>query len=193
MREHWASHCPLSVIKKKNMNSKIQTLTLSAMFLALGQVLPFLVLQIPTIGATLLPMHWPIFLAAYTCGPEAAALIGFLCPLLHSVLFGMPAMYPNAIAMAFELAAYGAVTGLLYSRAKKKDLKAIYVSLLSGMLAGRIVWGIAETLLLSTGENHFTFQAFLAGGFINALPGIILQLILLPLLVNRLRKAGHLH
>ena len=188
-----ASHCPLSVIKKKSMNSKIQTLTLSAMFLALGQVLPFLVLQIPTIGATLLPMHWPIFLAAYTCGPEAPALIGFLCPLLRSVLFGMPAMYPNAIAMAFELAAYGAVTGLLYSRAKKKDLKAIYVSLLCGMLAGRIVWGIAETLLLSTGENHFTFQAFLSGGFINALPGIILQLILLPLLVNRLRKAGHFH
>ncbi|MGN1389834.1 MAG: ECF transporter S component [Bulleidia sp.] len=174
------------------MTAQIHTLTLSAMFLALGLVLPFLVLQIPSIGAMLLPMHWPVFLAAYVCGGRYAALIGFLCPLLRSVLFGMPAMYPNAIAMAFELAAYGAVTGSIYHHSETKDLKAIYFSLVSGMLIGRIVWGIAETLLLGTGENHFTFQAFLAGGFISALPGILLQLILLPVLVNRLRKTGHL-
>ena len=185
-----ASYCPLSVIKKKSINSKIQTLTLSAMFLALGQVLPFLVLQIPTIGATLLPMHWPIFLAAYTCGPEAAALIGFLCPLLRIVLFGMPAMYPNAIAMAFELAAYGAVTGLLYSRAKKKDLKAIYVSLLCGMLAGRIVWGIARYILAGLQGSAFPWQAFVAGAFTNAIPGSILHIILIPLIVFAMQRAN---
>lgn len=175
------------------MTAEVHTLTLSAIFLALGLILPFLVLQIPAIGAMLLPMHWPVFFAAYVCGGRYAALIGFLCPLLRSALFGMPAMFPNAIAMAFELAAYGAVTGMIYHRSRTKDLKTIYLSLISGMIAGRIVWGIAETILLSTGEAHFTFQAFLAGGFLNALPGIILQLILLPVLVNRLRKTGYLH
>ncbi len=162
----------------------IRKLTLAAMFLAIGQVLPFITGQIPQIGAMLLPMHFPIFLSAFFCGPAYAALIGFICPLLRSILFGMPRMIPNAVAMAFELMTYGAVTGFAYQKFGKKNLTSILGSLLIGMLAGRLVWGIAEIVLL--GAGGFTAQMFLAGAFLNAIPGIIAQIILIPMIVSAL-------
>ncbi len=168
------------------MNRKrTRNLALAAMFLAIGQILPFITGQIPQIGSMLLPMHFPIFLCAYVCGPRYAALIGFICPLLRSVLFGMPVMFPNGIGMAFELCAYGFITGFIYSLFKKKSLFAIYLSLLAGMLGGRIIWGIVQTILMaSSGGEAFTFAAFIARGFVNALVGIIAQLIIIPIIVH---------
>lgn len=169
--------------------SEIRNLTLAAMFLAAGQVLPFITGQIPQIGSMLLPMHFPIFLCAFFCGPRYAALIGLICPLLRSVLFGMPAMFPTAAAMAFELCGYGLITDLVYRAGKQDSLLWIYVSLHCGMLGGRIIWGIAQTILLgASGAQAFTFQMFLARGFLNAIPGIIAQLILVPLLVKALNR-----
>ena len=161
----------------------IRKLTLSAMFLALGQVLPFITGQIPEIGKMLSPMHYPVFLCAFFCGPKYAALIGFICPLLRGVLFGMPVLYPNGIAMAFELMTYGFITGTVYERFKEKNLKAVLISLVAGMLGGRAVWGIAELILLGVFGNGFTLEMFLAGAFVNAIPGIIAQIILIPLIV----------
>jgi thiamine transporter ThiT len=158
-------------------------LTLSAMFLALGQVLPFVTGQIPEIGKMLSTMHYPIFLCAFFCGPKYAALIGFICPLLRGVLFGMPVLYPNGIAMAFELTAYGFITGTVYEMFKEKSLKAVLVSLVLGMLGGRAVWGIAEMILLGVFGNGFTLEMFIAGAFANAMIGIIAQIILIPLIV----------
>ena len=162
----------------------IRKLTLAAMFLAIGQVLPFITGQIPQIGAMLLPMHFPIFFCAFFCGPQYAALIGFICPLLRGVLFGMPVLFPNGTAMAFELMTYGFVTGMVYARFKEKTLAAVLISLVSGMLAGRAVWGIAEIILLGIRGTGFTLPMFLAGAFVNAMPGIIAQLILIPLIVR---------
>jgi len=169
--------------------SEIRKLTLAAMFLALGQVLPFITGQIPQIGSALLPMHFPIFLCAFFCGPRYAALVGFLCPLLRSVLFGMPVLFPTGIAMAFELCGYGLITGLVYRMGKPDSIAWIYVSLLAGMLGGRVIWGIAQTILMSTSGNEaFTFQMFLARGFANAMIGIIAQLILIPVIVKALNR-----
>ena len=159
-------------------------LTLAAMFLAVGQILPFITGQIPQVGAVLLPMHYPVFLAAFFLGPSYAALIGFICPLLRGVLFGMPVLFPNGIAMAFELCTYGFVPGMVFNRFPEKNLIAVFVSLIIGMLAGRLVWGIAEVILLGIASKGFTMQMFLAGAFINALPGIVLQLVLIPLIVR---------
>jgi thiamine transporter ThiT len=166
--------------------NNIRKLTLSALFLAIGQVLPFITGQIPQIGAMLLPMHFPVFLCAFFCGPQYAALIGFICPLLRGILFGMPVLFPNGTAMAFELMTYGFVTGAVYARFKEKSLAAVLISLIAGMLAGRIVWGIAQITLLGIRGNGFTVQMFLAGAFVNAVPGIIAQLILIPLIVKSL-------
>ncbi len=170
--------------------SKTKNLTLSAMFMALGVVLPFLTGQIPQIGNMLLPMHIPILLCGLICGWQYGLIVGFCTPLLRSVLFGMPVLYPSALAMAFELATYGGVIGFLYSHSRWQCVIALYRCLIAAMLAGRAVWGVAEIILLGLRHNTFTWQAFIAGAFLNAIPGIILQLILIPALMVALNKTG---
>ena len=93
------------------MKVSTKSLTLSAMLLALALVLPFLTGQIPEIGSMLLPMHIPVLLCGFLCGWQWGLIVGFIAPLLRSVLFGMPPMVNVAIPMAFELAAYGAFAG----------------------------------------------------------------------------------
>ena len=172
------------------MSLKAKNLALSAMFLALGLVLPLLTGQVQQIGNMLLPMHIPVFLCGLICGWRYGAAVGFLAPLLRSVSFGMPPMYPVAVAMAFELAVYGGTAGFLYHRAKQQSIGVLYRSLILAMLAGRAVWGIAEVILLGLRGNAFTWQAFLAGAFLNAIPGIILQLVLIPAVMVALDRAG---
>ena len=170
-------------------NNPIRTLTYSAACLALALVLPFLTGQIPQIGSALCPMHLPVLLCGFLCGPVWAAAVGAVAPLLRSALTGgFPPLFPTAIAMTFELFTYGLVAGLLW-RKSKKTVGHIYRSLIAAMIAGRIVWGIATAILLGMGDSPFTWAAFWAGGFANAIPGIIVQLILIPILVLALRKA----
>ncbi len=170
------------------MKTSTRNLTFAAMFLAIGQVLPFITGQIPQIGKMLCPMHFPILLCGFFCGWQYGAVIGFICPLLRSLLFGMPVLYPSAIGMAFELMTYGLVAGLLSKKLGTDALWKIYVSLIGAMLCGRAVWGLAQIVLLGIKGDGFTFSAFLAGGFINAFPGIILQLVFIPFLVRLFRQ-----
>lgn len=166
-------------------------ITLSALFLALGITLPFFTMQIPEIGSQLLPMHLPVFLCGFVLGPFYGAIIGFITPLLRSFLFVMPPIL-NASIMAFELAAYGFFTGYLY-QTLSKNTPNIYISLILSMLLGRIVWGITSFMILGLNNTPFDFTMFIMGGFITALPGIILQVIIIPILVITLRKARIIH
>ena len=154
----------------KNQNTK--KLAYAALFLALCLVLPMLTGQIPQIGSMLLPMHIPVLLCGLVCGWQYGAAVGFVAPLLRSLLFGMPPMYPVAIAMAFELLTYGLVIGLVYRRMAQKGAAGVYAALLTAMVAGRLVWGVAEVVLLGFGGKAFTAQAFLAGALLNAVPGL---------------------
>lgn len=169
-------------------NKNLRKLVLLAMFLAIGMVLPTLTMQIKEIGDTLLPMHLPVMLCGLVCGPWYGLGIGFMLPFLRSVTFGMPPIYPNAVWMALELATYGCVIGLVYLLFKKKNTLSLYVSLVSAMIAGRVVWGIAKAVLLGLGGKAFTFAAFITGGFVDALPGIVIQLILIPLIMKIVDK-----
>ena len=103
-------------------NNRILRLVTAAMCLALCMVLPLLTGQIPEIGSMLCPMHLPVLLCGYLCGPLWAGMIGFAAPLVRFVIFGMPPLMPTGIAMAFELAAYGAVAGLMYRLLPKKTV-----------------------------------------------------------------------
>lgn len=172
------------------MKYNTKNLTLGALFLALGLVLPFVTGQIPQIGSMLLPMHLPVFLCGLICGWQYGALVGAVTPLLRSVLFGMPPLFPTATAMAFELLTYGLVTGLLYSRFRRQGMAALYCSLLAGMAAGRLVWVCVQGLLLGLGGSAFTLQMFLAGALLNAVPGIVLQLVLIPAVMVALDRTG---
>ena len=167
----------------------IRKLTYSALFLALAMVLPFITGQIPEIGSMLCPMHIPALLCGFLCGWPWGLTVGFIAPLLRSVVFGMPAMFPGAVAMAFELAVYGAVSGLLY-RLFPRNKQSIYVTLIISMIAGRIVWGIVRLALAGLSGKSFTWALFFAGAFTNALPGIILHIILIPILIIVMDRAG---
>ncbi|MDR0897346.1 MAG: ECF transporter S component [Oscillospiraceae bacterium] len=158
---------------------QIKRLTLSGLFLALGLLLPFLTGQIPQVGSRLSPMHIPVLLAGFLCGAPSALAVGFVTPLLRSLLFGMPPMMPTALAMAFELAAYGAAAGLI-SRALGRTVPMVYLSLLGAMLAGRIVWGVVSFILYAILGNPYTLKMFAAGAFVNAVPGIILHIVIIP-------------
>lgn len=164
-------------------NSKIKKMVLSAMFLALGVVLPLLTSQIKEIGDTLLPMHLVIMLCGLICGAKWGLVTGFISPFLRSVIFSMPPMYPNAVWMAFELATYGFVIGIMW-----KKFKNVYLALVVSMISGRIVWAVVKTILMGLKGSAFTFEMFLMGGFIDALPGIILQLVLIPFIMWLVRR-----
>lgn len=168
----------------------VQKLTLSALFLAAGLVLPFLTGQIQFIGNMLCPMHMPVLLCGLICGWKYGLVVGAIMPLLRSAMFSMPPMMPQAVAMAFELAAYGAISGWLYQIQKKQSIVSVYTSLLGAMIGGRIIWGVVMAVLMGLSGSAFTLSAFIAGAFSNAIPGIILQLTAIPLLMVVLDKTG---
>ena len=172
-------------ISKQKMTTK--KLVLSAMFIALGLVLPFLT-QIPSLGNRFLPMHLPVLVAGFVCGGPLGMMIGFVTPLIRSLLFGMPPLYPTALAMSFELATFGLLTGVIYRRLPK-GIPYTYIALLIAMVAGRAVWGVVSFILFAIAGNAFTWQIFLTGAVLNAIPGIIFQLIIVPMLVTAFEKA----
>lgn len=159
--------------------SHLHKTVFSALFLALCLVLPFLTGQIPKLGAMLCPMHLPVLFCGYLCGGAWGALVGFSAPLLRAVILGMPPLFPTAVCMAAELCAYGAFSGLLH-RALPKRGACTYLSLVLSMLLGRAVWGLSMLLCMSAVGEGFTLAAFLAGAFTGSLPGILLQLLLVP-------------
>lgn len=165
----------------KNHN-KLLKMVFAALFLALAYVMPFLTGQIPEIGSRLCPMHIPVLLCGFICGWPWGLAVGFIAPLFRTLTLGMPPIFPTAVCMAFELAAYGAVSGLAHRWLPRKK-PYIYCSLLIAMIAGRLVWGAVMFVCLGINGGSFTYAAFLAGAFANAIPGIIAQLVLIPILV----------
>lgn len=165
------------------------------MFFAIGLVLPFVTGQIPEIGKSLCPMHLPVMLCALVCGWRYGAPVGFLLPITRSLLFSFPPLFPNAVAMTFELAAYGFVAGFVYELLKKhgfaeakKRIIALYIALIAAMIVGRLVWGAASWLIFSLSGKIFTLNAFLVGAITGAIPGIVIQLLLVPSLAFTLES-----
>jgi len=171
-------------MKKRNY---IKKLTLSAMFLALAFFMPFLTGQIPQIGSMLCPMHIPVLLCGFFCGAPWGIVVGFVAPILRSFTLGMPPMFPTAFCMAFELATYGFIAGWLHNKLPNKKVN-VYVSLLGAMVIGRLVWGIMMFCCMGFDASKFGLNAFLAGAVLNAVPGIIVQIVLIPVLVITLEK-----
>ena len=168
---------------KRNMAEWIRNLAYAAVCLALCLALPFLTGQIPEVGNMLCPMHLPVLLCGFICGPVWGATVGLVAPVMRSMLTGgFPPMFPTAVCMAFELATYGAVAGLMHRILPRKK-PYVYCSLLTAMLAGRLIWGVAMFICIGIKGGSFTFATFLAGAVTNAIPGILVQIILIPILV----------
>ena len=181
------------------MQSKnLKKMTISAIMIALGIVLPFLTGQIQAIARWISPMHIPVFICGLTCGWQWGLGVGFILPLMRGAMFGMPAVPNSALPMAFELAAYGFLTGFLYPRLLRRSIgkthtPALLISLIVAMILGRIVGGGAKALLLMLGfigsSNPYTFAAFVSSYFIGTAPGALIHIILVPAVVTALEKA----
>lgn len=176
--------------RRYDINPKLMNLILAAMFLAVGIILPFFTGQIPQIGSMLLPMHLPALLCGLICGWQYGLSVGFILPLLRYALFGMPPIFPTGIAMAFELAAYGAIAGFLYNHSRWQCLLSLYRSLIIAMIGGRIVWGLVQAVIMGISGDVFTWQLFIAGAFLNAILGIVLQLVFIPAIMIALDRTG---
>lgn len=169
-------------------------LLITAMLLALGMVLPFLTGQIPTIGQAISPLHIPAFICGLTCGPFYGALLGFVLPLLRSLVFGMPPLVAVALPMAFELCVYGAMCGALYPLLcrlwkQRPRLLCMVVTLLLAMLAGRLVGGAAKAIVMGITGGTYSFTMFLAGYFTGTAIGALIHLVLVPIVVLALEAA----
>lgn len=171
------------------MNKALKNTVLSAFFIAIGFTLPFLTGQIKEIGNMLLPMHLPVMLCGLICGKWYGLFVGAVLPLTRSFAFSMPVFYPTALSMAFELAAYGFIIGLIFETAKRKNILAVYRALIVSMLTGRAIWGIAQWILIGAAGGKFTAMAFVGGAFLYAIPGIIIQLVLVPSIAAALGRA----
>lgn len=169
-------------------SARNKRLVVSALMLALALVLPYFTGGIPAIGNLLLPMHLPVLLCGFLCGGGWGAGVGLAAPLLRSLLAGRPEFFPTAFSMAFELAAYGLVSGVLWHKVKH-TVPMIYASLVTAMVAGRLVWGAVRFVLAGLTGSSFPFSAFLSGALLTAVPGIVAQLVLIPLILIALQKA----
>ena len=175
--------------KKQQHTDDTLRLTYSALYLAIAMVLPLITGQIPEIGKALCPMHIPALLCGFVCGWPWGLAVGLIAPIMRSVIFGMPAMVPGAVAMAFELAVYGGAAGWLHSRFPDRP-GLIWAELLIAMILGRVVWGAARLVIAGVTGNAFTWALFISGALTTAIPGIILQLVLIPVLVIAMERAG---
>lgn len=167
--------------------SKTKKLVFAGLCVAIGVALPIAFHSIPNAGSIFLPMHIPVLLCGLLCGPLYGLACGVLAPLLSNLLTGMPpvSFLPS---MLCELAVYGLVTGLLLRWIHTKSTAAnIYLSLLGAMLAGRIVSGVLNALIFRAGE--YSMQLWLTAAFVTALPGIAVQIVVIPLIVLTLQKA----
>lgn len=170
------------------MNKTVKKTVYSALCLALCMVLPFLTGQIPEIGSMLCPMHIPVLLCGFICGGPWGMVVGLVAPLLRFALFSMPPLFPTGLAMAFELGAYGLFSGVLYKVLPKKNIN-VYLSLILSMLLGRLVWGGVMSLIAGVSQVQFGPEIFLANAFVNAVPGIICHILLIPVIIIALKKA----
>ena len=169
-------------------STKSQKIAFAGLFLALGIILPYATahgIGIP--GTVLLPMHIPVLLCGFICGPFYGAALGLILPLLNSVLTGMPALFPLAPIMSAELFTYGLVIGALYHRTRLGKIRlGVYPVLIIGMLCGRIMYALMFLLLFAISGSLKAPTIWTA--IVTGLPGIIIQLFLIPAVVEAVKR-----
>lgn len=170
------------------MKKIVQNTVFSAMFLALCMILPLITFGSIQLGNAISPMHIPVLICGFVCGWQYGAIVGFIAPLLRYLIFSMPPLFPIGVAMAFELMAYGVLSGLLYRAFPKKN-SSIYLALILSMLGGRIVWGTVRYIIAGLGGSEFSFAMFAAGAFVEAIPAIICHIIIVPIVVMAFKKS----
>lgn len=160
------------------------------MCLAMGIILPQAFHMVPNAGNIFLPMHIPVLVCGFICGPLYGLLVGLLTPLISHLIFSMPSTMMLG-QMLVELSIYGLCQGILSKVIKiKNQMINIYVILIISMLIGRIAYGLTNALIFKVGS--YSLNIWLASAFITSLPGIIIQLLTVPLIINAIRKINNI-
>lgn len=162
---------------------KTKKLVLSGFFIACGVILPMVFHMFSMGGTVFLPMHIPVLIAGYFLGPMYGAAVGIVTPIISGLLTGMPPLVPVMPIMAFELCGYGLFTGLIFEKTNK-----IYLSLISAMVAGRLLAIVGAFVISLTLAPKINPIAYVVGGLSIAIPGMIIQLIFIPMLIKLLFK-----
>lgn len=158
---------------------KTKKMILSGLFIAVGLILPMIFHTLNLSGSIFSPMHLPVMLGGFLLGPVYGAAIGFITPILSSILTGMPPLMPIMPMMALELLGYGFMTGLLFTKTKK-----IYISLILSIVFGRLCSMVGAFILSLTLAPQISPIPYVVSGVVNGLPGIAIQLIVIPALVK---------
>lgn len=163
---------------------KISTrdLIMSGLFVAIGVLLPMVFHSFNMLGKIFLPMHIPVLVAGFFLPPVVALAVGMIVPLLSSVLTGMPLLFPMAIIMMFELGAYGFLVAWM-----KEKVSSTYIVLGSAMLAGRVIAGLVVFVLSTCFGVKLNAMLFIKGAILTGLPGIVVQLLMVPIVVKGIR------
>lgn len=170
----------------------LQSALLTILFTALGVSLPVIFHRLGIAAIRFSPMHFPVLLSSLLLGPVSGVLVGLFTVLLSMILTGMPVFFPTGIAMLFELAAYGLCASLVHKKVffMKKNYVSYLSSLITAMLAGRVVHGLVQFILVLTASSEYSLQKFWNGCFAVSFPGIVIQIVLLPLLALAVSKSG---
>lgn len=166
----------------------VKDLILTAFFIAMGIILPMAFHYFGGTGPVFLPMHIPVLLCGFVCGWKYGLIAGIITPLLSSILTGMPPIFPIGAGMVCELAVYGLLCGLLYKSFKRN----VYLSLIISMIGGRMISGIANMIFFGIAGKPYGLSVFLTGAFVTSIPGIVIQIIFIPIIIIALKKAGQL-
>ena len=161
----------------------ITEITITALCIAFGVALPQIFLREPELGQVFLPMHLSVLLCGLLVSWKWSALCGISTPLICSLIFGRPVLFPVAAAMCFELLTYGVISSLLYKKTN------IYISLIGAMFAGRLVNGVVNIIIFAIQGVPYTFKIFITTSFVKGIAGVIIQLIIIPIIVLTLQKA----
>lgn len=162
---------------------KSKKIVLSGLFIAFGIILPMFFHMFNMGGSIFLPMHIPVLIAGYFLGPVYGATVGIITPILSGLFTGMPPLVPVMPIMVFELCGYGLIAGLVFSKTKN-----VYISLICAMIVGRLFAIVGAFVVSLTLAPQISPIAYVVGGLTTAIPGMVIQLVFIPLLVSLLLK-----
>jgi len=156
-------------------------ITLTALFITLGVTLPIAFHQMALAGRIFSPMHIPVFLAGIFVGPVSGLIVGLVCPVMSFLLTGMPPPYAVPL-MSLELPVYGVSIGILI-----RVIKFPILSLLLAMILGRLAFAFGLFVFGLFLSLPYGPEALIKVSVITGLPGIAIQLILIPLLMETIQ------
>lgn len=161
-------------------------LVLAGFFTALGVLLPQIFhIMGGLAGPVFLPMHIPVLLAGFICGPVNGAIVGVLTVMLSHLFTGMPGI-PMLFIMIVELPIYGFMAGYFFEKTGNKT----YTSLIGAMIAGRLGVTILIPLCRFVIGINLPPRLGMIGILTTSLPGILIQLIFIPSIVIAIKKFG---